>query len=275
MSTLIQDIKINSVKEAEEILKAAGTENLFEKAHFDGEIHRNGKWVWRSSVNNGKGDWRMMKKNDSGNTKEPVESKQKNEEKESSEVEIKGEHWKFNEDAMSNLSTKERKNIVDIMNENNFISTRRLIEDNDKVKFSSGGTYSMTQFSNSLNKVSGNAAKNKFLKENEKGYYDYLKNEKVENEDIQNLILSIGNNYNVYNYFNKYLKPSNIQIKDIGSIKEEIQSNNIYSLMSAKRYKVKEISFDLGFTEKRGVIHIKTRMLINGTLNIKDITNFM
>jgi len=62
MKTLIQDIKINSVEEAEEILKAAGTEDLFEKAHFDGEIHPNGKWVWRSSANKGKGDWRVIKK---------------------------------------------------------------------------------------------------------------------------------------------------------------------------------------------------------------------
>lgn len=72
MKTLIQDIKINSVEEAEEILKAAGTEDLFEKAHTDGEMHPNGKWVWRSSANNGKGDWRVAneKKGKSGSTKE-------------------------------------------------------------------------------------------------------------------------------------------------------------------------------------------------------------
>lgn len=29
-----------------------------EKAHQDGEIHPNGKWVWVSSANGGKGDWR-------------------------------------------------------------------------------------------------------------------------------------------------------------------------------------------------------------------------
>lgn len=77
MKTLIQDIKINSVEEAEEILKAAGTEDLFEKARTDGEMHPNGRWVWRSSANNGKGDWRVAnpkkgqgstsKKNESGN----------------------------------------------------------------------------------------------------------------------------------------------------------------------------------------------------------------
>lgn len=59
MKTLIQDIKINSVEKAEEILKAAGTEDLFEKARTDGEMHPNGRWVWHSSANNGKGDWRV------------------------------------------------------------------------------------------------------------------------------------------------------------------------------------------------------------------------
>lgn len=84
MKTLIQDIKINSVEEAEEILKAAGTEDLFEKARTDGEMHPNGKWVWRSSANNGKGDWRVAnpkkgqgstsKKNESGNDVISIES---------------------------------------------------------------------------------------------------------------------------------------------------------------------------------------------------------
>lgn len=35
----------------------------FEKAkHVDGDMHPNGKWVWRSSANGGKGDWRVTKK---------------------------------------------------------------------------------------------------------------------------------------------------------------------------------------------------------------------
>lgn len=38
----------------------------FEKAkHADGDMHPNGKWVWRSSANGGKGDWRVAKKGSS------------------------------------------------------------------------------------------------------------------------------------------------------------------------------------------------------------------
>lgn len=32
----------------------------FEKAHKDGDMHPNGKWVWVSSANRGKGDWRTI-----------------------------------------------------------------------------------------------------------------------------------------------------------------------------------------------------------------------
>src|SRR5574344_1654463 len=63
MDKLSHNILINSVSAAEELLKAAGTEVLFEKAHKDGDLHPNGKWYWKSSANNGKGDWRVIPKN--------------------------------------------------------------------------------------------------------------------------------------------------------------------------------------------------------------------
>lgn len=66
---LISAIHIGSVREAEQILKAAGTEgDLFEKAHKDGDMHPNGKWVWRQSANGGKGDWRVAKPGGSKST---------------------------------------------------------------------------------------------------------------------------------------------------------------------------------------------------------------
>lgn len=72
---LINSIKINSVGEAEEILKAAGTEgDLFEKARKVGDMHPNGKWVW-TEYKPGKFDWRGIKNGDkggSGNTVTPT-----------------------------------------------------------------------------------------------------------------------------------------------------------------------------------------------------------
>ena len=41
----------------------------FEKAkHQDGDMHPNGKWVWRQSANGGKGDWRVAKPGSSKDT---------------------------------------------------------------------------------------------------------------------------------------------------------------------------------------------------------------
>lgn len=61
MTKLINQINISSLQEAEDILKSAGSEDLFEKAkHQDGDMHPNGKWVWVSSANGGKGDWRTV-----------------------------------------------------------------------------------------------------------------------------------------------------------------------------------------------------------------------
>lgn len=58
--SLIDEIKIKSFSEAQEILKAAGSEDIFEKAHKDGDLHPNGKWVWVSSAAGGRGDWRTL-----------------------------------------------------------------------------------------------------------------------------------------------------------------------------------------------------------------------
>ena len=45
----------------------------FEKAkHQDGDMHPNGKWVWRASANGGKGDWRVAKPGGAKKTDESV-----------------------------------------------------------------------------------------------------------------------------------------------------------------------------------------------------------
>ena len=59
MSNIIKHFIINNSKEAVEILKSAGNEELFEKAHKDGDVHpKDPDWVWVSSANKGRGDWR-------------------------------------------------------------------------------------------------------------------------------------------------------------------------------------------------------------------------
>lgn len=53
----------------------------FEKAkHQDGDMHPNGKWVWRQSANGGKGDWRVAKPSRGGGSSKTTSS-DSNEEK--------------------------------------------------------------------------------------------------------------------------------------------------------------------------------------------------
>ena len=59
--SVIKAVEIDGVDNALDILKAAGEEDLFEKAkHQDGDMHPNGKWVWVASAAGGKGDWRTL-----------------------------------------------------------------------------------------------------------------------------------------------------------------------------------------------------------------------
>lgn len=47
----------------------------FEKAkHQDGDMHPNGKWVWRQSANGGKGDWRVAKPSRGGGSSKTTSS---------------------------------------------------------------------------------------------------------------------------------------------------------------------------------------------------------
>lgn len=47
----------------------------FEKAkHQDGDMHPNGKWVWRQSANGGKGDWRVAKSSRGGGSSKTTSS---------------------------------------------------------------------------------------------------------------------------------------------------------------------------------------------------------
>lgn len=68
---LIKDINIQDVNASEDILKSAGSEQLFNKAHKQGDLHPNGKWYWEESAAKGKGDWRVIKK---GTAKQPSQS---------------------------------------------------------------------------------------------------------------------------------------------------------------------------------------------------------
>ena len=55
----------------ENIYKGFGENIDIQKAHYHGEIHKNGKWYWNSNAAGGKGDWRVIKKKKGEAKKEP------------------------------------------------------------------------------------------------------------------------------------------------------------------------------------------------------------
>lgn len=74
-----------------------------EKAkHADGDMHPNGKWVWRSSANGGKGDWRVVSPSKrGGGAKTTTTSKSK--------INVK----EVNDTVLSKIANKELKGISD------------------------------------------------------------------------------------------------------------------------------------------------------------------
>lgn len=57
---VVNNIAKNFGYESSSDLLEKSEENEIEKAkHQDGDMHPNGKWVWRQSANGGKGDWRV------------------------------------------------------------------------------------------------------------------------------------------------------------------------------------------------------------------------
>lgn len=58
---MFEEIKQHNALVRDQIYKGfAGGEELLEKAHNEGDIHPNGKWVW-TKLPSGKYDWRVMK----------------------------------------------------------------------------------------------------------------------------------------------------------------------------------------------------------------------
>ena len=51
-------------EKSEDLLEKAEDNDIEKAKHQDGDMHPNGKWVWRASANGGKGDWRVAKKTD-------------------------------------------------------------------------------------------------------------------------------------------------------------------------------------------------------------------
>lgn len=84
-------------------------------------------------------------------------------------------------------------------------------------------------------------------------------------EEVKESIHLIG-----HDVHGKEVKP-----RDVANINEQIQSSNIYSLMSAGQYNVKEVSFKVKLHHSKPPLTIKTKILFNSKLSMQDIINFI
>lgn len=193
---------------------------------------------------------------------------------EQSEITIKGKPWEFDKRAMENFSKEERDQVVEMIS-GGYRRVKNIPGDSSKVDINPGESYSIEQFSNSLSKTSSEAGKKKFIKDNGEGYYSYAIKDRVTQAEVENLILGIGDNLNLYNYFNKNFKPFDISKKELFQIKEKVESNNIYSYMAANQYKVEEISFKVNVNSGKPPVTITSRIVRDSTLSMGDIVSFM
>ncbi len=174
--SLINEIKIKSLSDAQEILKAAGSEDIFEKAHKDGDLHPNGKWVWVSSAAGGKGDWRTLNgrthkkhqvanaaggngggsKESGGNT--GASSKKDNR----TEYEKFSDHYLLN--SFKHASDNALQQIIDspTTNDKERKIAKKILDDRKKNKSSKSNKTSKTEtYSHNINGVTVNVSKNK------------------------------------------------------------------------------------------------------------------
>lgn len=188
-------------------------------------------------------------------------------------VTIGESEWAFDDKMMNSLSNSDRAFVIDPNKQRSPVN--RFPEDFKKVKLEPGGKYSITQFANSLGKVSTDSAKRKFEREVEKGRYNYTERKSFTNEDFKILDLAIGDNYNIFNYFNKKYDPSDIQVKSLGKITKQVASSNIYDKMAAPQYSATEISFKVRRRIGEEPMTISTKILSNSSLSMRDIVNFL
>lgn len=161
----------------------------------------------------------------------------------------------------------------------NMIKVGRMILDAQMIKESINekfnptlDTYNIDEFESMLRKTKN--AKQKFLKDNERGYWSYSTNEKISSEEIEDLVTIVGNRDAIYNFFNKETKPFNIKLKEIRTEKEKVKSNNIYDIMAAKQITYYEGSFQIKWWNDK-IITIVNEFSKDTTLNTGDIYNFM
>lgn len=231
-----------------------------------GDIHKNGKWVW-TEYKAGKFDWRVAK----AGSKPAAPAKAVEVEVEEPVAEVEGTFTSGSETyEMSNeilaLPEEVRQKAIETVKSS--YSTKGLID----IANEASGSITIEQFMKE-NKVTKTkeASRKRFLKDTDGGYYS--KENLITEGQITMLVEALGDNFGLYNYFNKQGSPISIKATDVGSITKQIKSRNISDMMAATQYRVTKVEIEMW--KHNGSSLLEIYIIKNATLSMQEINSFM
>jgi len=81
--------------------------------------------------------------------------------------------------------------------------------------------------------------------------------------------------YGAFDYFNKNYTPTDIKSIKLSTVKEEVESNNIYDRMCAKSESEMRLEFKVKFKYDEEPITVVKEFTKNTTLSQSDVRGFM
>ncbi len=142
-----------------------------------------------------------------------------------------------------------------------------------KTQIIPGNEYSVEEFASTLRKAK--IAKDKFLKLNPNGYYSYDTRKNIPKEDVDKLLAIVGDEQNIYNYFNTKNRAYDIELVETGRDREKVESANIYDKMAARSTTHYKGSFKITLQNGQPPITVSRTFSKDTTLSMRDIVNFM
>lgn len=271
-----------SAEEPEVEVSAEEPKKVAKAVRKVGDMHKNGKWVW-TEYKAGKFDWRVAKKEAGVKpASAPIETKVEQPAEEEPEVETKVEEaveepevgtfmdgkskYKIDPSVLA-LPEEVVKGAVDLVKGISYYRVLAIDVANE-----SSGAVTIEQFMKD-NKVTKTkeASRKRFLKDNVKGYYSG--DNEITEEGVAVLVEALGENFGLYNYFNKVGSPTSIKVTNVGRITKQVESRNIYDMMAATQYQVTKV--EIGIWKHKGSALLEIYLVKNSTLSMQDINSFM
>ena len=129
-----------------------------------------------------------------------------------------------------------------------------------------GCTISLSDYITHLN-VRGTKEKPKKL---------FIENHQYEGSDYLKIILDMfSDNYGVYNHFNRNYPPTDVKRIKGETVKEKVESSNIYAVMCATQHTDFRDEFQIKLSYNEEPVTVYKEYNKNTTLSQRDVVNFM